>query len=452
MIHQFSLFGEHFTLDVNSSSLHIADEKASRAIALLENSPKEDYIKKMTSLYPNDSDISSDSLESLYKDIMELKQQGKLYTEFSYRDYIKAPETKQLKALCLNVAHTCNLCCSYCFAAEGNFKDGTALMSFDVAKQAVDFLIENSGSHYNLDIDFFGGEPLLNFDVVKQTVAYARKIEKEKHKNFRFTFTTNGVLLNDNTIDYLNENMHNVVLSLDGRKEVHDRFRVNAKGRGSYDTVVPNFIKFAEKRRPKEFYIRATFTRHNLDFFKDILHMLDLGFTELSMEPVVAPLSSPESIREEDLPEVFIQYELLAKEMIKRSHEGNPFEFYHFNIDLEEGPCAYKLIAGCGTGCEYLAVTPSGELYPCHQFVGDKHFLMGDVFSGIKNKNLRMEFAENNLYEHKECDNCWAKYFCAGGCAANNFHSSGNIAGTYKIGCEIFKKRLECALAVNALK
>ncbi len=452
MIHQFSLFDEHFTLDVNSSSLHVADEKANRAIALLENLSKEKYINEMLRLYPNDSDINSESLESLYNDITALKNQGKLYTEFSYKDYIKAPETKHLKALCLNVAHTCNLCCSYCFAAEGNFKDGTALMSFEVAKQAVDFLIENSGSHYNLDIDFFGGEPLLNFDVVKRTVAYARKIEKEKHKHFRFTLTTNGVLLDDKIGDYLNENMHNVVLSLDGRKEVHDRFRVNAKGRGSYDIIVPKFIKFAEKRRPKEFYIRATFTRHNLDFFNDILHLLNLGFKELSIEPVVAPHESPESIREEDLPVIFNQYELLAKEMINRSHEGRPFEFYHFNINLEQGPCAYKLISGCGTGCEYLAVTPSGELYPCHQFVGDKKFLMGDVFNGVKNEKLRMEFAQNNLYAHKECENCWAKYFCAGGCAANNFHSSCNIAGVYKVGCAIFKKRLECALSVNALK
>ncbi|MDO5022743.1 MAG: thioether cross-link-forming SCIFF peptide maturase, partial [Eubacteriales bacterium] len=330
--------------------------------------------------------------------------------------------------------------------------DGSALMSFEVAKRAVDFLIENSGSHYNLDIDFFGGEPLLNFDVVKQTVAYARSIEKQHKKHFRFTLTTNGILLDDEIGDYLNQNMHNVVLSLDGRKEVHDRFRVNKAGRGSYDIVVPKFINFAKKRRPQEFYIRATFTRHNLDFFNDILHLLNLGFNELSMEPVVAPAESPESIREEDLPIIFKQYELLAEEMIKRSHEGRPFEFYHFNINLEEGPCAYKLLSGCGTGCEYLAVTPSGELYPCHQFVGDKNFLMGDVFDGIKKQDMRCDFAKNNLYAHKECKDCYAKYFCAGGCAANNYHASNNIAGTYPIGCAIFKKRLECALAVNALR
>lgn len=450
MLHQFELFGSFFTLDVNSGSLHLTDKFGAEAIKLFEYNSKEECIRLL--LDNNNGEISEEELYNFFENLQVLKDEGKLYSP-DILPYIKAPNKKDkpLKALCLNVAHSCNLCCNYCFAAAGNFTDKQPLMPLSVGKAAIDFLIESSKGRYNLDVDFFGGEPLLNIDVVKGIVEYARSLEKTHKKHFRFTFTTNGVLLNDDIMEYLNNNMDNVVLSLDGRKEVHDYFRKAPNGKGSYDIIVPKFQKFADIRGNKEYYIRATFTRHNLDFFNDILHMLDLGFNELSMEPVVAAPDSPEAIKEEDLPIIFEQYELLAKEMIDRHKKGKPFGFYHYNISLDEGPCAYKLLSGCGTGCEYMAVTPRGELFPCHRFVGDERFLLGDVFGGIKNHSLVEEFAQNSLLSHEECKNCWAKYFCAGGCAANNFEASGSISGIYAIGCEMFKKRLECALAVKAL-
>jgi uncharacterized protein len=321
------------------------------------------------------------------------------------------------------VAHTCNLTCSYCFAAQGKYQGEHALMPFSVGKQALDFLVAHSGSRYNLEVDFFGGEPLMNWEVVKQLVAYGRELEKTHHKHFRFTLTTNGVLLNDEIMDFCNKEMHNVVLSLDGRKEVHDRFRLDPMGRGSYDKVVPKFQRFVEKRQGKGYYIRGTYTHHNPDFFQDILHMADLGFTELSMEPVVAPEGDPAALTEKDMPIVWEQYELLAKELIKRHREGNPLTFYHYMLDLENGPCLHKRIAGCGCGTEYMAVTPWGALYPCHQFVGDKDASLGDVYQGIKNTELQKEFEQCTLFSHPECADCWAKYFCSGGCAANNFHA-----------------------------
>ena len=361
---------------------------------------------------------------------------------------LKARTSGVVKALCLHIAHTCNLNCSYCFASQGKYHGERALMSYEVGKRALDFLIENSGTRRNLEVDFFGGEPLMNFDVVKQLVAYARSIEKEKNKNFRFTLTTNGVLVDDDVIEFSNREMSNVVLSLDGRKEVHDRYRVDYAGNGSWEKIVPKFQKFVNARGGKNYYMRGTFTHANPDFLEDIKTMLDLGFSELSMEPVVAASDDPAALTEADKPVVMKQYEDLAKLMLERDKEGKPFTFYHYMIDLKGGPCIYKRISGCGSGTEYMAVTPWGDLYPCHQFVGDEKFKLGDIWSGVNNKKIQDEFASCNVYAREECRDCWARLYCSGGCAANAYHATGSVKGVYKYGCDLFKKRMECAIAV----
>ena len=352
--------------------------------------------------------------------------------------------------MCLHVAHTCNLNCDYCFASQGNYHGDRALMSFEVGKQALDFLIANSGRRVNLEVDFFGGEPLMNWDVVKQLVAYARTQEPIHHKNFRFTLTTNGMLLDDEVTEFCNKEMRNVVLSLDGRKEVHDRLRKNLAGLGSYDIIVPKFQEFVKKRGDKEYYMRGTFTHDNVDFTEDVFHMADLGFTELSMEPVVSPPGEPWALTEEDLPKLFEQYEILAQEMIKRQKEGRPFTFYHYMIDLSGGPCLHKRMSGCGSGSEYLAVTPWGELFPCHQFVNDPAFSMGNVWDGVKNTELGEKFHRCNVVANPDCRDCWARLYCAGGCAANAYNATGDINGTYEYGCQLFKKRIECAIMIKA--
>ena len=354
-----------------------------------------------------------------------------------------------VKALCLHVAHTCNLNCSYCFASQGRYQGDRALMSFEVGKRAMDFLIENSGTRRNLEVDFFGGEPLMNFDMVKKLVAYCREQEKIHNKNFRFTMTTNGMLIDDDVIDFCNKECHNVVLSLDGRKEVNDRFRKDYAGHGSYDTIVPKFQEFVKKRGDKNYYMRGTYTHYNTDFTNDIFHMADLGFTELSMEPVVSKPGDPSALTEEDLPILKEQYEILAKEMIKRDREGRGFTFYHYMIDLTGGPCIYKRISGCGSGTEYMAVTPWGDLYPCHQFVGDPAYKLGNVWDGVTNTALRDEFKLCNVYARPDCKDCWARLYCAGGCAANALHATGDIHGTYEYGCKVFRKRMECALMMQ---
>ncbi len=358
-----------------------------------------------------------------------------------------------VKAMCLHVAHTCNLACEYCFAGQGKYQGQDGLMSFEVGKQALDFLVEHSGRRTNLEVDFFGGEPLMNWEVVKKLVAYGRSLEKKKNKKFRFTLTTNGVLLEDEVIEFANREMHNVVLSLDGRKEVHDRFRKNHAGKGSYDLIVPKFQKLTKSRNDTGYYVRGTFTHNNIDFTKDIFHMADLGFTQLSMEPVVsAPkegIIDTTALTEEDLPKIFEQYEILAKEMLRRQKEGNGFEFYHYMIDLEHGPCVYKRISGCGSGTEYLAVTPWGDLYPCHQFVSDSAYCLGNVWDGILKPKICEEFGKCNIYSREECEDCWAKLYCSGGCAANAYHATGNITGIYDYGCRLFKKRIECAIMMK---
>ncbi|MBQ6499226.1 MAG: thioether cross-link-forming SCIFF peptide maturase [Ruminococcus sp.] len=451
MIHRYKLNGYNIVLDVFSGSVHVVDDLAYDVIGLYEDKSADEMIPLMLEKYSGDSEIDETEIRDCIADIEELKNEGKLFTSDDYADLafdFKARNTV-VKALCLHVAHTCNLNCEYCFASQGKYHGDRALMSFEVAKQAIDFLIENSGSRRNLEVDFFGGEPLMNFEVVKEITAYCRSIEKEKGKNFRFTLTTNGVLLDDEVIDFANKECHNVVLSLDGRKEVHDRLRKTVNGVGSYDVIVPKFKHFVERRGNRGYYMRGTFTHNNTDFTNDIFHMADLGFTELSMEPVVCPPDDPYALTYDDLPVLFEQYEILAKDMLRREKEGKPITFYHYMLDLGSGPCIYKRISGCGSGTEYMAVTPWGDLYPCHQFVGDPKYLLGNVYDGITNTAVQDEFKLCNAYARPDCKDCWAKLYCSGGCAANAYHATGSVTGTYKYGCELFKKRIECAIMMK---
>ena len=450
MVHLYKLNGYNIVLDIFSGSVHAVDDVAFDAISMYETHTPEEIKKALSEKY-KDENVTSEDLDEVLSDIAELKEGGKLFTEDQYAD--KAFDFKnrhtEIKALCLHVAHTCNLNCTYCFAAQGKYHGERALMSFETGKRALDFLVENSGKRRNLEVDFFGGEPLMNFEVVKQLVAYARSIEDKCGKHFRFTLTTNGVLLDDEVTEFANRECHNVVLSLDGRKEVHDRLRKTINGKGSYDTIVPKFQKFVKARGDKGYYVRGTFTHNNTDFTNDIFHMADLGFTELSMEPVVCAPGEEYALTEEDLPVLFEQYEILAKEMLRREREGRPFTFYHYMLDLTGGPCIYKRISGCGSGTEYLAVTPWGELYPCHQFVGDPKYSMGNIWDGVTNKALQDEFKLCNAYARPDCKDCWAKLYCSGGCAANAYHATGSITGTYHYGCELFKKRIECAIMLK---
>ena len=449
MIHCYQFEGLNIVLDIFSGSIHMTDPVAFDMIRWYETEPAEAVMTKAMEVHK----ITRADAEECIADIEKLKEEGKLYVPDKYEHLAKDYRKKRfsIKALCLHVAHTCNLNCSYCFASQGKYHGDRALMSLETGKKAIDFLIENSGYHKNLDIDFFGGEPLMNWEVCKELVKYGREQEKLHGKNIRFTLTTNGVLLNDEVTEFCNKEMHNVVLSLDGRKDVNDRFRVDMAGNGSYDRIVPNFQKFVEKRGSKSYYMRGTFTHHNTDFVNDIKHMLDLGFTELSMEPVVTDPTSPSALTEEDLPVLFEQYEELARLMVKRYNEGKPFTFYHYMLDLTCGPCIYKRVAGCGSGTEYLAVTPWGDLYPCHQFVGDPNYKMGDIYTGVTAAETRDKFAACNAYSRPECRDCWAKLYCSGGCAANSYHATGDIQGVYEYGCKLFKKRIECAIAVKLL-
>ena len=451
MIHQYKLNGYNIVLDTYSGAIHTVDDLAYDIISLYKEKSTEEIITSMLEEYKADKTITREEILSCIEDIKELEKAGKLFSKDIYenRTFDFKNRNTDIKALCLHVAHTCNLNCEYCFASQGKYHGERALMPFEVGKRALDFLIENSGSRHNLEVDFFGGEPLMNFEVVKKLVKYAREQEKLHNKNFRFTLTTNGLLIDDDVIAFVNKEMSNVVLSLDGRKEVHDSLRKTISGQGSYDIIIPKFKKLVKARGGKNYYIRGTFTHNNIDFLKDILHMADLGFTELSMEPVVCAPDEPYALTEKDLPILKEQYELLAKEMIKRDSENRGFTFYHYMLDLTHGPCIYKRISGCGSGTEYLAVTPWGDLYPCHQFVGDEKFKLGDIYNGIVNTKVRDEFKLCNAYARPECKDCWAKLYCSGGCAANSYHATGNILGTYKYGCELLKKRIECAIMIK---
>ena len=455
MIHQYKLGGFNIVLDVCSGAVHVVDEVAYHMISLFEGNDREAVISAAAEKYAGREGISRRDLEECYEQIAALRDVGQLFTPDTFEPMagsLKEKTAGVVKALCLHVAHTCNLNCAYCFASQGKYHGERAVMSFEVGKQALDFLIANSGSRRNLEVDFFGGEPLMNFQVVKDLVAYARSIEKEHNKNFRFTLTTNGLLINEDVIDFANREMSNVVLSLDGRKEIHDRYRVDYAGKGSWERIVPKFQKLVAARGGKNYYMRGTFTHANPDFLKDIQQMLDLGFTELSMEPVVCAPGDPSALTEEDFPVVCEQYEKLAELMLRRDKEGKPFTFYHYMLDLSGGPCIYKRISGCGSGTEYMAVTPWGDLYPCHQFVGDEKFKLGNIWDGVTNTERRAEFAACNVYAHPECRDCWARLYCSGGCAANAYHATGAITGIYEYGCRLFRKRMECAIMVAAAR
>lgn len=446
MVHQYKNNGYNIVLDVNSGAIHVVDDVTYDVIALWEETSREDIIQRLKETY-NEEEINEAIAE-----VAQLVEQKDLFTEDDYESYIgdvtKRPTV--VKALCLHIAHDCNLACRYCFAEEGEYHGRRALMSYEVGKAALDFLIANSGNRRNLEVDFFGGEPTLNFQVVKDLVAYGREQEKLHDKHFRFTLTTNGVLLNDEIMEFANQEMDNVVLSIDGRKEVNDRMRPFRNGSGSYDLIVPKFQKFADSRNQDRYYVRGTFTHNNLDFSKDVLHLADLGFKQISVEPVVAEETDDYAIREEDIPQICAEYDALAKEMVQRKKEGRDFNFFHFMIDLEGGPCVAKRLSGCGSGTEYLAVTPWGDLYPCHQFVGKDEFLMGNVFEGLKRTDIRDEFKGCNVYSKEKCRECFARFYCSGGCAANSYNFHGNIHDTYDIGCALQKKRVECAIMIKA--
>ncbi len=451
MIHQFKMNGLNVVIDAASGSIHCVDDLAYDIIELSASQNKEAIINEMLRRYCGVSGIDEEAIREVLTDIESLMEAGKLFAPDLYENLAEDHFASQtvVKALCLHTSHSCNLNCGYCFAGQGGYHGERELMPLEVSRKAIDFLIENSGSRINLEVDFFGGEPLMNWEVVKKTVEYARSIEKEFNKNFRFTLTTNGVLLDKDVIEFSNREMDNVVLSLDGRKEIHDRLRQTMNGKGSYDMVVPKFKELVEARNGIGYYIRGTYTHYNPDFLKDILHMADLGFAELSMEPVVCKPDEPYALTEDDLEELFAQYEMLAVEMIKRKKQGEGFNFYHFMIDLTGGPCIYKRISGCGSGTEYLAVTPGGDLYPCHQFVGEPEYRMGSLWEGITNENLQDEFRRSNVYSKPECRDCWARIYCSGGCAANAYHATGTINGVYEYSCKLFKKRLECAIMIK---
>lgn len=448
MVHQYKNNGYNIVLDVNSGSVHVVDDLVYDMIALYETNSKEEIVEKLSETY------SPEDIREAYSEIEELVKAECLFTEDIYKDYIfdfkKRPTV--VKALCLHIAHDCNLACKYCFAEEGEYHGRRALMSFEVGKKALDFLIANSGSRRNLEVDFFGGEPLMNFDVVKQLVAYGREQEKLHDKKFRFTLTTNGVLLNKEVQEFANKEMANVVLSVDGRKEVHDFMRPFRGGRGSYDHIIPKFKEMAESRNQTNYYVRGTFTHYNTDFASDVLNLADEGFKQISVEPVVAPESEDYAIKPSDLPKIMEEYDRLAQEMLKREKEGRGFNFFHFMIDLSGGPCVAKRLSGCGSGTEYLAVTPWGDFYPCHQFVGQEEFLMGNVDDGIVRTDIQEEFKCCNVYAREKCQECFAKFYCSGGCAANAYNFTGKITDTYDIGCEMMRKRVECAIMLKAAR
>ena len=451
MVHQYRSNGYNIVLDVDSGSVHVVDDLVYDIIDTVKQDPScsdESVVEAYSGQYPE-----NDVREAL-EEVRSLQKQGQLFAEDIYHGAVLDFRKRQtvVKALCLHIAHDCNLACQYCFAEEGEYHGRRALMSFEVGKKALDFLVANSGNRRNLEVDFFGGEPLMNFQVVKDLVAYGRELEKTADKHFRFTITTNGVLLNDEIMEFCNAQMDNVVMSLDGRKEVHDRMRPSRNGKGSYDLIVPKFQKFAAQRKAlgKQYYIRGTFTHYNLDFAQDVLHFADLGFDQLSMEPVVAPADAPYAIRPEDIPVICEQYDVLAREMLKREKEGRGFTFFHFMIDLSGGPCVYKRLSGCGSGTEYLAVTPWGDLYPCHQFVGNEKFLLGNVDDGVVREDIVETFKCCNVYSREECTKCFARYYCSGGCAANSYNFHGRIDDVYEIGCELERKRVESAIMIKA--
>ncbi len=459
MIHQYRNNGYNIVMDVYSGAVHVVDDVCYDVIAEVNRAAEEPTAESLKApevkaglLEKLGDRYEAADIEDALSDVIELTEGNQLFMKDIYEGMVEVVKERKtvVKALCMHIAHDCNLACRYCFAEEGEYHGRRAMMSYEVGKKALDFLIANSGSRRNLEVDFFGGEPLMNWQVVKDLVAYGREQEKKFNKHFRFTVTTNGVLLNDEIQDFINKEMDNVVLSLDGRKEINDKMRPFRNGKGSYDLIVPKFQKLADSRNQERYYIRGTFTRNNLDFSNDILHYADLGFKQMSIEPVVGEESDPYAIREEDLPQIFEEYDKLAKVMIEREKEGKGFNFFHFMIDLEGGPCIYKRLSGCGSGTEYLSVTPWGDLYPCHQFVGQDEFLMGNVDEGITKPEIADEFRSCSVYSKDKCRNCFAKFYCSGGCMANAYNFHGTIHDAYDIGCEMQRKRVECAIMIKA--
>ena len=454
MVHCYKNNGYNIVMDVNSGSVHVVDDIVYDLVPLLEPlvSSKGDKEAMLDLAEKQGFPYAKEDVSEAIDEILALAQADMLYTEDIYENYIDSFKSREtvVKALCLHIAHDCNLACKYCFAEEGEYHGRRAMMSYEVGQKALDFLVANSGSRVNLEVDFFGGEPLMNWQVVKDLVAYGRSLEEKHNKKFRFTLTTNGVLLNDEVLEFANKEMSNIVLSIDGRKEVHDRMRPHRGGQGSYDEIVPKFIKVAESRNQTDYYVRGTFTHHNLDFSKDVLHLADLGFKQISVEPVVAQETDDYAFKPEDLPILKKEYDDLAVEIIRRRKEGKGFNFFHFMIDLEGGPCVAKRLSGCGSGTEYLAVTPWGDFYPCHQFVGQEEFLLGNVYEGITKQCICEEFKQCNVYAKEACRDCFAKFYCSGGCAANAYNFTGKIDGVYDVGCELQRKRVECAIMIKA--
>ena len=458
MIHKFTINGAYIVLDVYSGAVHSVDEivydildcyykESPSTFRQYEEVTCEDIYEQVGSKY------TMNQIQSAYDEIAYLKQNEMLFTDDHYVKHIeKWDKQSVVKAMCLHVAHDCNLRCKYCFGATGSYEGDRALMSEEIGKKAIDFLITHSGKRRNLEIDFFGGEPLMNFEVVKQIVSYALAQGDKHSKQFRFTITTNGLLLNDENMAYIQKYMSNVVLSLDGTKDVNDKMRIRVDGKGCYDTVVPKYLKLAKLREQDNYYVRGTFTRYNLDFAKDVIHLADLGFKQTSVEPVVLPQEDEHAIRKQDIPAVLKEYEKLAKQYIERRKKGKGFNFFHFMIDLTQGPCVVKRLSGCGSGHEYVAVTPEGDIYPCHQFVGNPTFKMGDVLSGAFDNQIATQFRKSNVYSKPKCRDCWAKFYCSGGCPANAYQFNEDIQKPYEIACELEKKRIECALMVQAIE
>lgn len=444
-VHKFEINGNKIVLDVNSNALYVLDDLSYDLIDYIEEASIDDAVRDLENFY----DV--ENIKEAYEELISLKREGMLFTQDPFENIEIPYGNPVVKSLCLNVAHDCNLRCKYCFASTGDFKGQRQFMSAEVGKKAIDFLIKYSASRQHLEVDMFGGEPLMNFDVVKEIVEYGRQEAQKYDKSINFTITTNAVMLNDENMRYIDENFYNVVLSLDGRPEVNDRMRVHLDGTGSYEHIVDKIVKMAEMRKNKEYYVRGTYTRYNLDFAKDVLHIVDLGIDRVSVEPVVAPESADYALKEEDLPIIKEQYKLLAEEYIKRYKEGRPFIFFHFNVDLTKGPCLYKRIKGCGAGNEYLAVTPEGDIYPCHQFVGIKEYKMGNVVAGELNQKMQLDFMKTNIYTKPRCSKCWAKYFCSGGCHANAYQYNGDINMPHKLSCDILKIRTEYALMIKTV-
>lgn len=443
-IHMFDLNDKKIILDINSGSVHVVDDLVWDIVKIYENYNKDSIVTTLKNKYEEKNIIEA------LNEIDILIENDMLFSEDKYIKDLNYNSQNIVKAMCLHIAHDCNLRCEYCFASQGDFNGDKSMMSLEVGKKALELLIKNSGNRRNLEVDFFGGEPLMNFGVVKELVKYGRELELIHNKNFRFTITTNGLLLDDDNIDFINKNMHNVVLSIDGRKEVNDNMRKTISGNGSFDIIVPKFLKLVKLRGGKDYYVRGTFTSKNLDFSKDVLKMYELGFDSISVEPVVTKPEHDYAILEKDLEKVLSEYEALSKEYLKLNKEETKFNFFHFMIDLNQGPCLIKRVVGCGAGVEYLAVTPEGDLYPCHQFVGDTDFKMGTVFEGITNTDIRENFKKANVYSKEECSECWAKFYCSGGCHANAYNFNNDINKPFNIGCEMEKKRIECAISIKA--